>query len=116
MSTLDLVSNGRVELGIGEASSVTELHPFDRRFRDKRSVWEDAMRCLLPMFSEEGWEYHGEWFDFPLRNVVPKPLQKPHPAVVGGVQPARHDRDGRTARASARSASSSCRPRPRARG
>ena len=81
VSTLDLLSHGRVELGIGEGSSVTELHPFDRRFRDKRSVWEDAVRATLPMFWEEGWEYHGEWFDFPLRNVVPKPLQKPHPPL-----------------------------------
>ena len=81
VSTLDLVSKGRVEMGIGEASSVTELHPFDRRFRDKRSVWEDAVKCVLPMFTEEGWEYHGEWFDFPMRNVVPKPMQKPHPPL-----------------------------------
>ena len=81
VSTLDLVSRGRVELGIGEGSSVTELHPFDRRFRDKRAVWEDAVRAVIPMFSEEGWEYHGEFFDFPLRNVVPKPLQKPHPPL-----------------------------------
>jgi len=81
VSTLDLISHGRVELGVGEGSSVTELHPFDRRFRDKRAVWEDAMRCLLPMFWNEGWEYHGEFFDFPLRNVVPKPFQKPHPPL-----------------------------------
>jgi alkanesulfonate monooxygenase SsuD/methylene tetrahydromethanopterin reductase-like flavin-dependent oxidoreductase (luciferase family) len=81
VSTLDLLSHGRVELGIGEGSSVTELHPFDRRFRDKRAVWEDAVRCLLPMFWTEGWEYHGEFFDFPLRNVVPKPRQKPHPPL-----------------------------------
>ncbi len=81
ISTLDLLSHGRVELGVGEGSSVTELHPFDRRFRDKRAIWEDAMRCMLPMFSNEGWEYHGEHFDFPLRNVVPKPLQKPHPPL-----------------------------------
>ena len=81
ISTLDLISHGRVELGVGEGSSVTELHPFDRRFRDKRAVWEDAMRCLMPMFWEEGWEYHGEFFDFPLRNVVPKPFQKPHPPL-----------------------------------
>jgi alkanesulfonate monooxygenase SsuD/methylene tetrahydromethanopterin reductase-like flavin-dependent oxidoreductase (luciferase family) len=33
------------------------------------------------MFWEEGWEYHGEYFDFPLRNVVPKPRQKPHPPL-----------------------------------
>lgn len=81
VSTLDLISHGRVELGIGEGSSVTELHPFDRRFRDKRSIWEDAVRCLMPMFSEPGTAYHGEWFDFPPRNVVPKPRQKPHPPL-----------------------------------
>ena len=81
VSTLDLISHGRVELGVGEGSSITELHPFDRRFRDKRVVWEDAMRCLLPMFWEDGWEYHGEFFDFPLRNVVPKPRQRPHPPL-----------------------------------
>jgi alkanesulfonate monooxygenase SsuD/methylene tetrahydromethanopterin reductase-like flavin-dependent oxidoreductase (luciferase family) len=81
VATLDLLSHGRVELGVGEGSSVTELHPFDRRFREKRAVWEDAMRCLMPMFWSEGWEYHGEYFDFPLRNVVPKPRQTPHPPL-----------------------------------
>ena len=81
VATLDLISHGRVEFGIGEGSSVTELHPFDRRFRDKRAVWEDAVKAILPMFWEEGWEYHGEYFDFPLRNVVPKPKQTPHPPL-----------------------------------
>lgn len=81
VSTLDLVSDGRVELGLGEGSSVTELHPFDRRFRDKREVWEEAVQACLPMFWSEGWEFHGEYFDFPLRNVIPKPKQKPHPPL-----------------------------------
>src|SRR5215470_6419783 len=81
IATLDLVSCGRVELGLGEGSSVTELHPFDRRFRDKRDVWEDAVKAVLPMFSHEGWEYHGKYFDFPLRNVVPKAQQKPRPPL-----------------------------------
>ena len=39
------------------------------------------MRAFLPMFWKEGFEYHGEYFDFPLRNVVPKPRQKPHPPL-----------------------------------
>ena len=81
VSTLDLLSHGRVEFGIGEGSSITELHPFDRRFRDKREVWEDAVRAVIPMFRSEACEYHGEFFDFPLRNVLPKPLQKPHPPL-----------------------------------
>jgi alkanesulfonate monooxygenase SsuD/methylene tetrahydromethanopterin reductase-like flavin-dependent oxidoreductase (luciferase family) len=81
VSTLDLISHGRVEFGIGEGSSITELHPFERRFRDKREVWEDAVRAVIPMFRDEATEYHGEYFDFPLRNVLPKPFQKPHPPL-----------------------------------
>src|SRR6185436_9222001 len=60
---------------------ITELHPFGRRFRDKRAVWEDAVRAIIPMFTSEAWEYYGEYFDFPLRNVLPKPFQKPHPPL-----------------------------------
>lgn len=81
VSTLDLVSNGRVELGLGEGASITELHPFKRRFRDKRAIWEDAVRAMLPMFWKDSWEYEGEYFSFPPRNVLPKPLQKPHPPL-----------------------------------
>jgi alkanesulfonate monooxygenase SsuD/methylene tetrahydromethanopterin reductase-like flavin-dependent oxidoreductase (luciferase family) len=81
VSTLDLVSRGRVELGIGEGASTIELHPFDRRFRDKREVWEEAVQALIPMFGDGPTEHHGKHFDFPLRNVLPKPLQKPHPPL-----------------------------------
>ena len=81
VSTLDLVSDGRVDLGLGEGASVTELHPFNLRFRDKRLVWEDAVKCVMPMFWNHGWEYDGPFFKFPLRAVIPKPLQKPHPPL-----------------------------------
>jgi alkanesulfonate monooxygenase SsuD/methylene tetrahydromethanopterin reductase-like flavin-dependent oxidoreductase (luciferase family) len=81
VATLDLVSDGRVDLGLGEGASVTELHPFNLRFRDKRDVWEDGVRCVLPMFWNHGWEYEGEYFKFPKRAIVPKPLQKPHPPL-----------------------------------
>jgi alkanesulfonate monooxygenase SsuD/methylene tetrahydromethanopterin reductase-like flavin-dependent oxidoreductase (luciferase family) len=81
VATLDLISDGRVELGLGEGASVTELHPFNLRFRDKRDVWEDAVRCTLPMFWNHAWDYEGEFFTFPRRAVVPKPLQKPHPPL-----------------------------------
>ncbi len=81
VATLDLVSSGRVELGIGEGATPTELEPFGRKFDEKRAVFEDAVRALLPMFWREVWEYHGPYFDFPARNVIPKPLQKPHPPL-----------------------------------
>src|SRR5271167_1879131 len=50
VSVLDLISNGRVELGMGESASLTELDPFNVQFAQKRSIWEDAVRCLIPMF------------------------------------------------------------------
>jgi alkanesulfonate monooxygenase SsuD/methylene tetrahydromethanopterin reductase-like flavin-dependent oxidoreductase (luciferase family) len=81
VSALDLLSDGRVEFGMGESASITELHPFGVRFRDKRELWEDAVRCAIPMFGDGGVEYRGTHFDFPLRNVLPKPRQKPHPPL-----------------------------------
>jgi len=81
VACLDLVSNGRVELGTGEAASITELGGFHRTMEEKRAIWEDGIRCVLPMFTHEGWEYDGPYFKFPLRNVLPKPVQRPHPPL-----------------------------------
>jgi alkanesulfonate monooxygenase SsuD/methylene tetrahydromethanopterin reductase-like flavin-dependent oxidoreductase (luciferase family) len=81
VATLDLLSGGRVELGMGEAAGPAELHPFGIRVRDKRDRWEEAVRAIIPMFSKEDWEFHGDYYDFPARNVIPKPYQKPHPPL-----------------------------------
>jgi alkanesulfonate monooxygenase SsuD/methylene tetrahydromethanopterin reductase-like flavin-dependent oxidoreductase (luciferase family) len=81
ISALDLLSNGRVEFGTGESASITELDPFGIDFEDKRARWEDGLRCVIPMFADGGTEYHGTHYDFPLRNVLPKPRQKPHPPL-----------------------------------
>src|ERR1700710_2740622 len=81
VACLDLVSNGRVEFGMGEGASITELGPFNRQMEDKQAVWEDGVRCVLPMFKDGGWQYDGPYFKFPLRNVLPKPVQKPHPPL-----------------------------------
>ena len=81
VSTLDLVSNGRVDMGVGEASTTTELHPFGVRYRDKREIFEEGIQAILPMFSKIDWEFHGQYFDFPSRNVLPKPVQQPHPPL-----------------------------------
>src|SRR3954468_19080320 len=79
VAALDLVSNGRVEFGMGESASLTELEPFGVEFGEKRQIFEDAVRCLVPMFTKANHSYAGEYFNFPPRNVLPKPRQKPHP-------------------------------------
>jgi len=81
VATLDLLSGGRVEMGMGEGAGPAELHPFGIRVRDKRDRWEEAVRAIIPMFSKDSWEFHGQYYDFPARNVVPKPFQKPHPPL-----------------------------------
>jgi alkanesulfonate monooxygenase SsuD/methylene tetrahydromethanopterin reductase-like flavin-dependent oxidoreductase (luciferase family) len=58
-----------------------ELHPFGARVRDKRDVWEEAVQALVPMFTRTAWEWHGRFFEFPARNILPKPYQKPHPPL-----------------------------------
>lgn len=81
VATLDLLSGGRVEFGMGEGAGPAELHPFNIRVRDKRDRWEEAVKAIIPMFTKESWEFHGAYYDFPARNVIPKPFQKPHPPL-----------------------------------
>jgi len=81
IAVLDLLSNGRAEFGLGESASITELEPFGRTMADKRAVFDDAVRAMIPMFRDGGSSYDGAHVKFPLRNVVPKPLQKPHPPL-----------------------------------
>jgi luciferase family oxidoreductase group 1 len=81
VATLDLLSGGRVELGLGEGQGPVELHPFGARVREKREVWEEAVQALVPAFTQSSWQWQGQYFKFPARNVLPKPLQKPHPPL-----------------------------------
>ncbi len=81
VATLDLLSGGRVELGMGEGAGPAELHPFGTQVRTKRDRWEEAVKAIIPMFTKDSWEFHGEFHDFPARNVLPKPYQKPHPPL-----------------------------------
>jgi alkanesulfonate monooxygenase SsuD/methylene tetrahydromethanopterin reductase-like flavin-dependent oxidoreductase (luciferase family) len=82
IATLDLISDGRVEFGTGESSSASELGGFGVDRERKREMWRDALDAITRMFVEEpfvGWD--SEFVAMPPRNVVPKPLQKPHPPL-----------------------------------
>ncbi|WP_428116770.1 LLM class flavin-dependent oxidoreductase [Candidatus Poriferisodalis sp.] len=82
ISTLDIISNGRVEFGTGETSSDMELLGFELERADKRSMWEEAVPEIAKMMSQAPYEGHtGKFFSMPARNVVPKPVQRPHPPI-----------------------------------
>ncbi|HLF71106.1 MAG TPA: LLM class flavin-dependent oxidoreductase [Dehalococcoidia bacterium] len=82
IATLDIVSDGRVEFGTGEGATVTEIEGFGTKREEKKEAWEEATRECLRMMSEVPYPgYNGKYFSMPERNIVPKPLQRPHPPV-----------------------------------
>jgi alkanesulfonate monooxygenase SsuD/methylene tetrahydromethanopterin reductase-like flavin-dependent oxidoreductase (luciferase family) len=79
---LDLVSGGRVELGTGETSSGAELEGFGVDRATKREQWDEALDAVTRMMVEEPFAgVDGRFVTMPPRNVVPKPVQKPHPPL-----------------------------------
>jgi alkanesulfonate monooxygenase SsuD/methylene tetrahydromethanopterin reductase-like flavin-dependent oxidoreductase (luciferase family) len=82
IATLDLVSDGRVEWGTGESSSRIELEGFGVGYLHKRAMWEEAVRETARMMAMHPYPgFQGTYFSMPARNVVPKPVQKPHPPL-----------------------------------
>jgi len=82
VAMLDLVSDGRVEFGTGESSSEAELGGFLIDPEQKRAMWEEGLRVALRCLTETPFTGHaGPYVTMPPRNVVPKPLQQPHPPV-----------------------------------
>src|SRR5580692_9559373 len=82
IATLDLVSNGRVEFGTGESAAELELGGFRIPRAEKRDMWQESLeQCLNMMVMNPYPGFTGQFFDMPCRNVVPKPVQKPHPPV-----------------------------------
>src|SRR5438876_9575771 len=73
VATLDLLSGGRVELGLGEGQGPVELHPFGARVREKRGGWEDAGKARGAGVTRETGAGHGRYVDFPASYVIPKP-------------------------------------------
>jgi alkanesulfonate monooxygenase SsuD/methylene tetrahydromethanopterin reductase-like flavin-dependent oxidoreductase (luciferase family) len=82
IATLDLVSNGRVDFGTGESSSRAELGGFGVPVEEKREQWIEAVEQVANMMAMDPYPgYEGRFFSMPCRNVVPKPIQKPHPPI-----------------------------------
>lgn len=81
-ATLDLLSGGRVELGTGEGSSVSEIGGFNIDPGIKKQMWEESLGVMIESLTQEPFPgIAGEFLQLPPRNVVPKPFQKPHPPL-----------------------------------
>ncbi|MFQ5698589.1 MAG: LLM class flavin-dependent oxidoreductase [Myxococcota bacterium] len=82
IATLDLVSRGRVEFGTGESASRQELEGFGIPVEQKHDMWLESVEQVANMLAMDPYPgYEGKFFSMPCRNVLPKPVQKPHPPI-----------------------------------
>jgi alkanesulfonate monooxygenase SsuD/methylene tetrahydromethanopterin reductase-like flavin-dependent oxidoreductase (luciferase family) len=87
-ATLDIVSNGRLDFGTGRSATAFEMEPFGVEPDRTRDEWDEAVRMIPKMWTQDEFSWHSERLRIPTRNVLPKPLQKPHPPIwMAGTQP-----------------------------
>ena len=80
IAVLDILSNGRVEFGTGR-STPFEQEGFLIKKEETREMWRESLEVIPQMWSKERFSYKGKFFEMPERNVLPKPIQIPHPPI-----------------------------------
>ena len=86
LATLDVLSNGRVTLGVGagwlrEEFEVLNLPSFDER----GAVTDEYIRAFIELWTSDNPSFDGKYVSFSNIHFLPKPVQKPHiPIWVGG--------------------------------
>lgn len=78
---IDVVTNGRVELGTGRGSGSTEVNTFGIRTDETRAMWEESIRAIPQMWTKELFSWEGKSFSVPERCILPRVVQKPHPPL-----------------------------------
>jgi alkanesulfonate monooxygenase SsuD/methylene tetrahydromethanopterin reductase-like flavin-dependent oxidoreductase (luciferase family) len=81
-AALDILCDGRLEVGTGRASTPEELGGFNVDPEATRAMWQESLAEIVKMWTETPYPGHdGRFFSMPSRNVIPKPLQQPHPPL-----------------------------------
>ncbi len=84
IATLDVLSKGRFEFGIGAGWNAEEMENHGTEFGTRFRVMSDRARALKVIWTEEESTYHGEFTDFDAIWSYPKPVQRPHPPILIG--------------------------------
>ena len=79
-AALDILSDGRLELGTGRSSQY-EQAGFEIDTEESRAMWQESLEMIPRMWTEDPFEHAGKYVKVPPRTIVPKPLQKPHPPL-----------------------------------
>lgn len=80
VATVDLLSKGRVEWGMGRSTPMEQI-AFGVEIAESKKKMLAACRTVVGMWEQEYYEEDSEYLKFPKRMVTPKPWQHPHPPV-----------------------------------
>ena len=81
IATLDVLSNGRVEFGIGRGAIPAHFGGFGVPQSERRDRFLEGLEIVLAAWKKEPLTYHGRFFQIDNLAVVPKPAQQPHPPM-----------------------------------
>ena len=81
IATLDILSGGRVNWGTGKSSSLVEQVAFQTERTELHDQWLEALRMIPRMWTSDVFEHKGRFFRVAPTQVIPKPLQQPHPPI-----------------------------------
>lgn len=84
VASLDLLSGGRAELGIGAGWNAEEMENHGTAFETRFAVMSERAQAIKTLWSEEEPEFHGQFVDFDKVWSYPKPVQRPHPPILIG--------------------------------
>ena len=81
IATLDLLSGGRLDVGLGRGYQHYEFERFGLELESGRQRWDEAVDIIMKSFEGGAFSYDGKLFKIPETTVFPQPLQKPHPPI-----------------------------------
>jgi alkanesulfonate monooxygenase SsuD/methylene tetrahydromethanopterin reductase-like flavin-dependent oxidoreductase (luciferase family) len=81
VALLDLLSGGRVNWGAGRGFARVEFTNFGVPPEESAARFREAVEIVLQAWTQERLTFHGQHFDFEDVEVLPKPVQQPHPPV-----------------------------------
>lgn len=81
VALLDMLSGGRVNWGAGRGFSRTEYSAFGIPDSESAARFHEAVAIVLKAWTNEKLNYAGKFFSYDGVEVLPKPLQQPHPPV-----------------------------------
>lgn len=78
-ATVDILSNGRLEFGVGRGAIPLHFAGFDVAREESRERFEESLEVIQKAWTSDSFSHDGKYYHIPETSLAPKPLQKPHP-------------------------------------